>query len=100
MSKRTLPFIDYELPPEFVRALRRLNPWWEGNPMPSQSHTRRHLVVQIRRHLDAEIAPMVAGRRPAASGSWLQEQIPLTAEALAERPELTALAGHLAESRD
>ena len=30
--------------------------------------------------------------------SWLQEQIPLTAEALAKRPELTPLAGHLAES--
>ena len=30
--------------------------------------------------------------------SWLQEQIPLTPEALAEHPELTSLAGHLAES--
>ena len=30
--------------------------------------------------------------------SWLQEQIPLTSEALTERPELTALAGHIAES--
>ena len=67
MSQRALPFIDYELPSEFVRALRRLNPWWEGNP-PPQPHTRRHLVAQIRRRLDAEIAPMVAVRRPAASG--------------------------------
>ena len=30
--------------------------------------------------------------------SWLQEIIPLTPEALAEKPELTTLAGHLAES--
>ena len=30
--------------------------------------------------------------------SWLQEQIPLTPNALAERPELTTVAGHLAES--
>ena len=30
--------------------------------------------------------------------SWLQEQIPLTPEALAKRPELTTVAGHLAES--
>ena len=30
--------------------------------------------------------------------SWLQEQVPLTTEALAARPELTSLAGHLAES--
>ncbi len=29
---------------------------------------------------------------------WLQEQIPLTPEALAEQPELTTVAGHLAES--
>lgn len=30
--------------------------------------------------------------------SWLQEQIPLTSEELSERPELTTLAGHIAES--
>ena len=30
--------------------------------------------------------------------SWLQEQVPLTPEALAARPELNTLAGHLAES--
>ena len=30
--------------------------------------------------------------------SWLQEQVPLTPEDLADRPDLTTLAGHLAES--
>ena len=30
--------------------------------------------------------------------SWLQEQIPLTPQALAERPELSTVAGHIAES--
>ena len=30
--------------------------------------------------------------------SWLQEQVPLTSEGLAVQPELTTLAGHLAES--
>ena len=30
--------------------------------------------------------------------SWLQEQVPLTSEGLAAQPELTTLAGHLAES--
>ncbi len=30
--------------------------------------------------------------------SWLQEQVPLTPEDLADRPELTTLAGHVAES--
>ena len=68
MSKRALPFIDYELSPEFVRVLRRLNPWWEGNPMPPQPHTRRHLVAQIRHRLDEEIAPMVAVRGPRQVG--------------------------------
>lgn len=68
MSKRALPFADYELPPEFVRALRRLNPWWEGNPLPAQPRTRRHLVAQMRRRLDAEIAPIVAVRGPRQVG--------------------------------
>ena len=29
---------------------------------------------------------------------WLQEQVPLTPDALAERPDLATQAGHLAES--
>lgn len=68
MSERALPFADYELPPELVRALRRLNPWWEGHPMPPQPRTRRHLVAQIRRRLDAEIASIVAVRGPRQVG--------------------------------
>ena len=83
MSKRALPFIDYELAPEFVRALRLLNPWWEGDPMPPQPHTRRHLVAQIRRRLDAEIAPMVAVRGPRQVGKSTA-QLHVIADLLAE----------------
>ena len=83
MSKRTLPFIDYELSPEFVRALRRLNPWWEGDPMPPQPHTRRHLVAQIRRRLDAELAPIVAVRGPRQVGKSTA-QLHVIADLLAE----------------
>ena len=83
MSKRTLPFIDHELSPEFVRALRLLNPWWEGNPMPPQPHTRRHLVAQIRRRLDAEIAPIVAVRGPRQVGKSTV-QLHIIADLLAE----------------
>ena len=83
MSKRALPFIDYELSPEFVRVLRRLNPWWEGNPMPPQPHTRRHLVAQIRHRLDAEIAPMVAVRGPRQVGKSTA-QLHVIADLIAE----------------
>ncbi len=43
---------------------------------------------------DAQLCLVDHGLR----ASWLQEQVPLTPEALAARPELNSLAGHLAES--
>ena len=90
MSKRALPFIDYELPPEFVRALRRLNPWWEGNPMPPQPHTRRHLVAQIRCRLDAEIAPIVEVRGPRQVGKSTA-QLHVIADLIAEGVSPTSI---------
>ena len=56
------------IPPELLRDLRRMNPWWEGDPMPPQPATRRHLVSWIRRRLDAEIAPIVVVRGPRQVG--------------------------------
>ena len=56
------------IPPELLRDLRRMNPWWEGDPMPPQPTTRRHLVSWIRRRLDAEIAPIVVVRGPRQVG--------------------------------
>ena len=163
-GRQGLLFYDGGLSPKLHDTLRRLNPWWEGDPMPSQPETRRHLVARVRRLLEAEIAPIVVVRGPRQVGKtptvsaladearqslganvgsqrvnhylkflgetlllrlippleirlkrkrgspklclvdhglragWLQEQIPLTPEALAKRPELTTIAGHLAES--
>ena len=59
---------DPELPPALVAALRRQNPWWAGDPAPVTPGPRRHLVGQIRRRLDQELAPIVAVRGPRQVG--------------------------------
>ncbi|MDE0070995.1 MAG: ATP-binding protein [Caldilineaceae bacterium] len=61
-------FIDDGLSMRLAADLRRLNPWWEGSPMLPQPRTRRHLVSQIRRRLEAEIAPIVIVRGPRQVG--------------------------------
>ena len=61
-------FISGELPAALAADLRRLNPWWENAPMLPQPPMRRHLVTQIRRRLDAEIAPIVVVRGPRQVG--------------------------------
>ena len=61
-------FIDGGLPSDLMADLRRLNPWWEGDPMPPQPKMRRHLVAQVRRRLDAGIAPIVVVRGPRQVG--------------------------------
>jgi len=66
-SQRPL-FIDGGLSPQLVDDLRRLNPWWEDAPMPPQPKTRRHLVGQIRRRLEAGLAPIVVVRGPRQVG--------------------------------
>ena len=61
-------FLDDGLPLQLIADLRRLNPWWEGDPMPVQPETRRHLVSQVRRRVDAGIAPVVVVRGPRQIG--------------------------------
>ncbi len=68
MGNRDSLFSDGGLSPQLIADLRRLNPWWAGDPMPLQPKTRRHLVAQIRHRLDAEIAPIVAVRGPRQVG--------------------------------
>ncbi|MDE2725054.1 MAG: AAA family ATPase, partial [Gemmatimonadota bacterium] len=68
MSSQDSLFADSGLPPQLVADLRDLNPWWEGDPMPLQPQTRRHLVAQMRRRLDAEIAPIIVVRGPRQVG--------------------------------
>ena len=68
MSKQGLLFLDGGLPRLLISDLRRLNPWWEGDPMPMQPKTRRHLVAQTRRRVEAELAPILVVRGPRQTG--------------------------------
>ena len=61
-------FPKAEIPPQLHADLHRLNPWWTGRAMPSQPRMQRHLVSQIRRRLDADLAPIVAVRGPRQVG--------------------------------
>ncbi len=68
MPEDTAFFADFGLPPALSQNLRRLNPWWEAEAMPPQPSTRRHLVMQIRRRLQSNIAPVVVIRGPRQIG--------------------------------
>ena len=48
--------------------LTRLNPWWDNKPMPEQPPTRRHLVSQIHRRIELNLAPIVVVRGPRQIG--------------------------------
>ena len=103
MSSQDLLFADSGLPPQLVADLRRFNPWWEGDPMPLQPQTRRHLVAQIRRRLDAEIAPIIVVRGPRQVGKTtaqfqliadlLDEGVPPTSILRVQFDELELLQG-------
>jgi uncharacterized protein len=57
-----------QLPEALLRDLWRMNPWWEGSPLPVLPSTRRHLVGQIHRRLDLRLAPAVVVRGPRQIG--------------------------------
>ena len=76
-------FIDGGLPSDLIADLRRLNPWWEDAPMPPQPKMRRHLVRQIRRRLEAGIAPIVVVRGPRQVGKTTA-QFQIISDLLAE----------------
>ena len=63
--------------------------------MPPQPRTRRHLVSQIRRRLDAEIAPIVVVRGPRQVGmiiaDLLAEGVPATSILRVQFDELESL---------
>ena len=96
-------FIDAAISPELSADLRRLNPWWEGNPIRAQPKTRRHLVTQMRHRLDAEIAPIVVVRGPRQVGKTtaqfqiiedlLAEGVPPTSILRVQFDELASLKG-------
>ena len=72
-----------QLSPQLLRDVRRMNPWWAGEPMPPQPATRRHLVTWIRRRLEAEIVPIVVVRGPRQVGKTTA-QFQIIADVLAE----------------
>jgi predicted AAA+ superfamily ATPase len=65
---RTLLFSTPKLSDALVRDLRRMNPWWEGKPLPVLPQTRRHLVGNIHRRLQLRLAPIVVVRGPQQIG--------------------------------
>ncbi len=69
------PFVfnAMKLDESLVRDLRRMNPWWEDKPMPVLPETRRHLVSQIHRRLDARLAPIIVVRGPRQIGKTISQ---------------------------
>jgi predicted AAA+ superfamily ATPase len=70
MSEQTgLPlFRGLNLADALTLDLRRMNPWWEGKPLPVLPSTRRHLVGQMQRRLDLRLAPALVVRGPRQIG--------------------------------
>jgi predicted AAA+ superfamily ATPase len=76
-------FPAYSLSPGLIDDLRRMNPWWESQPMKPLPKTRRHLVRTIRRQLDLELAPIVVVRGPRQIGKTTA-QMQVLSDLLAE----------------
>ena len=76
VNTRLPPHTPLPIPNQLVETLHQSNPWWRGEPAPSVPATRRHLVRQIRQHLDSGITPIVAMPGPRGVGkSTMQFQI-------------------------
>ena len=75
-STTDLLFPSLKLSSALLNAIARMNPWWQGRPHPPLPATRRHLVGQIRRRLDAKLAPIIVVRGPRQIGkSTAQMQV-------------------------
>ncbi len=61
-------FPEFRLSHEMVLDLQRMNPWWEGHPLPLLPDTRRHLVGTIHKRLQLRLAPIVVVRGPRQIG--------------------------------
>jgi predicted AAA+ superfamily ATPase len=66
-----------------LRALRRMNPWWNGLPGPPVPSKERDFVAQVERRLHRPIAPIVAVRGPRQVGKTTA-QLQLIARLLAQ----------------
>ncbi|MCC6272705.1 MAG: ATP-binding protein [Deltaproteobacteria bacterium] len=61
-------FKEMKLKEGLVRDLLRMNPWWQGSPLPQIPTTKRHLVGAIHRRLKMRLAPIVVVRGPRQIG--------------------------------
>ena len=103
MNRQSSLFIDTGITGRLSADLHRMNPWWTGDSMPLQPRTRRHLVLQIRRRLDLDIAPIVVVRGPRQVGKTtaqlqiitdlLGEGVPPTSILRVQFDELDSLRG-------
>jgi predicted AAA+ superfamily ATPase len=67
-------FSEMKLQDGLVRDLRRMNPWWEGRPMPLLPSTRRHLVGAIHKRLKTRLAPIIVVRGPRQIGKRIAQR--------------------------
>jgi predicted AAA+ superfamily ATPase len=69
-------FPALSVPQDVLNNLQRMNPWWRGDPSRPTPITRRHLVSQIHRRLQASLAPIIVVRGPRQIGkSTAQMQV-------------------------
>jgi predicted AAA+ superfamily ATPase len=61
-------FNEAKLSTALVQDLRRMNPFWEGAPLPLLPKTRRHLVASIQQRLQLRLASIVVLRGPRQIG--------------------------------
>jgi len=73
MASQPPLFPELRLSHELVRDLQRMNPWWEGNPLPVLPETRRHLVPMIHQRLHLRLAPIVVVRGPRQVGKTIAQ---------------------------
>lgn len=97
---RTSPvFPKAEIPPQLHADLHRLNPWWTGRAMTSHPQMRRHLVTQIRRRIDADLAPIIAVRGPRQVGKTTA-QLQIIADLIKEGTPPTSILRMQFEEQD
>ncbi len=103
MSRPPVAFPKAEIPAQLCADLHRMNPWWTGGDMPQFPRMRRHLVAQIRRRMDSDIASIVAVRGPRQVGKTtaqfqiiadlLEEGVPPSSIMRVQFEELDSLRG-------
>ena len=75
-EEREYTWSDVQIEPAVETFLRRTNPWWEGQPMPSPPPFRRWLFDKALQRLKGTLAPITVVRGPRQIGkTTMQAQI-------------------------